>query len=123
MSTPPTAPRPAGHPVYRSVNRPLTIGGADRRLAFLALVMGAATFTFANSALAGILMTSVLWGAARWMTAHDVQLLRIVLRSSTTRHHYDPAKLAHVRVIPASAAGPRGLRPANQPNPAHVSAL
>jgi type IV secretory pathway TrbD component len=58
---------PQVHPVYVSLNRPLTIGGADRRLFFLALVMGGATFTFFGRLLAGILMFVALYVAARWM--------------------------------------------------------
>ena len=50
----PTAPRL--QPVYASVNRPLTIGGADRRLFFVAVVLGGATFTFFGSLLAGLVM-------------------------------------------------------------------
>jgi hypothetical protein len=35
---------PEFHPVYRSINKPLTIWGAERRLFFLAAIMGAATW-------------------------------------------------------------------------------
>ena len=72
---------PHVHPTYVSMNRPLTIGGAERRLFFLALVVGAATFTFFGRLLAGILMFLALYVAARWMTQTDPQLLRIALRS------------------------------------------
>jgi type IV secretory pathway TrbD component len=86
------------HPVYRSLNRPLTIAGADRRLFFLAIVMGAATFTLAASALAGLLMAAVLYAGARGLAAHDPQALRIMLRSGTARPTYDPGMFAHVVV-------------------------
>jgi type IV secretory pathway TrbD component len=92
------AQQPATHPVYRSLNRLLTIAGADRRLFFLAIVMGAATFTLAASALAGLLMAAVLYTGARWLTSHDPQGLRIMLRSATARRSYDPGKFAHVLV-------------------------
>ena len=42
----PMSQRPTTHRVYKSINKPLTIWGADRRLFFLALVIGAATFNF-----------------------------------------------------------------------------
>ena len=61
MATP-TAPRL--QPVYASVNRPLTIGGADRRLFFVAVVLGGATFTFFGSLLAGLVMFLTLYLAA-----------------------------------------------------------
>jgi hypothetical protein len=37
---------PTFHPVYKSINKPLTIWGAERRLFFLAMIMGAGTFNF-----------------------------------------------------------------------------
>jgi type IV secretory pathway TrbD component len=86
-------------PVYVSLNAPLTIGGAERRLFFLALVLGAATFTFFGSLLAGLAMFLVLYVAARWTTQTDPQLLRIVLRSAPARVRYDPAKLEAFTVI------------------------
>ena len=37
--------RPTYRPVYKALHRPLTIWGVDRRLFFLSLLLGAATFT------------------------------------------------------------------------------
>src|SRR5712692_4184582 len=85
-------------PVYASVNRPLTIGGADRRLFFVALVVGGGTFTLFGSLLMGVLMFLALYLGARWATQRDPQLLRIVLRSARARPRYDPAKLAYISV-------------------------
>jgi type IV secretory pathway TrbD component len=93
MATPPRL-----QPVYASVNRPLTIGGADRRLFFVALVVGGATFTLFGSLFGGLLMFLALHAAARWTTERDPQLLRIVLRSATARARYDPGKLNYVTV-------------------------
>lgn len=39
--------------VARSINRPLTIWGAERKLFFLAAIVGAATFNFFASFLSG----------------------------------------------------------------------
>ena len=88
------------HPraVYASINRPLTIGGADRRLFFVALMLGGSTFTLFGSLLTGVLMFLALYLGARWVTQRDPQLLRIVLRSARARRRYDPAKLAHISV-------------------------
>ena len=84
--------QPKTRPVYRSVNRPLTVLGAERRLFFLALVMGAAAFNFFGSLVTGLLLFAALYALARWMTATDPQILRILLNSSRLRTQYDPAK-------------------------------
>jgi type IV secretory pathway TrbD component len=92
------ATSPRLQPVYASINRPLTIGSADRRLFFVALVVGGATFTLFGSLLAGLLMFLTLYLGARWVTQRDPQLLRIVLRSASARPRYDPGKVAYLTV-------------------------
>ena len=62
---------PTFHTVYKSMNKPLTIAGAERSLFFLALVMGSATFNFFGSLVGGVLMFAVLFVAARWATASE----------------------------------------------------
>ena len=89
---------PQTRAVYASVNRPLTIGGADRRLFFVALMVGGSTFTLFGSLLTGVLMFLALYLGARSATQHDPQLLRIVLRSARSRRRYDPAKLAYIHM-------------------------
>lgn len=74
------------------MNKPLTIGGVERRLFFLALMMGAATFNFFGSLLGGVVMFLALYCFGRWTSAADPQLLRILLSSAKTRLQYDPAK-------------------------------
>ena len=83
---------PICRPVYRAINKPLTIMGAERKLFFLAAVMGAATFNFFGSLIGGFMMFAALFLAARWATAHDPQCLHILLNSARFRTHYDPAK-------------------------------
>ena len=80
------------HPVYRAINKPLTIWGAERRLFFLALVMGGATFNFFASLVSGVFMFVGLFLAARWVTVTDVQMLRILLNSAKYKTQYDPGK-------------------------------
>ena len=82
----------AFHKVYKSINKPLTICGAERSLFFLALIMGAATFNLFSSFLGGLMMFSVLFAGARWATATDPQILRILLNSSKFKLRYDPSK-------------------------------
>jgi type IV secretory pathway TrbD component len=85
------------HPVYRALNKPLTIWGAERRLFFLAALTGAATFNLFGSLLGGLLMFGLLFAAARWATATDVQTLRVLMNSARLRAVYDPAKRAEER--------------------------
>lgn len=86
------AKSPTYHPVYRSLNKPLTIWGVERSMFFLATIMGAATFNFFGSLAGGLLMFVALFVAARWATATDPQLLRIVLNSARFKTQYDSAK-------------------------------
>jgi type IV secretory pathway TrbD component len=86
----PTSPKL--HMVYHSINKPLTIWGVERRLFFLALLMGSATFNFFGSLIGGIVMFAVLYLLARWGTASDPEMLRILFRSSKFKTRYDPAK-------------------------------
>ena len=91
-----TSPRqPTCRPVYKALHRPLTVCGVDRRLFFLAFLMGAATFNLFYSFLAGCLTFVGLYGFSLWATKRDPQMLRILLSSSRFRTRYDAAK--HVR--------------------------
>ena len=79
-------------PVYKALHRPLTVCGVDRRLFFLALLMGAATFNLFYSFLAGLLLFAGLYVCALWATRRDPQMLQILLSSSRSRARYDAAK-------------------------------
>ena len=84
--------QPTYRPVHKALHRPLTLCGVDRRLFFLALLMGAAAFNLLYSFLAGLLIFGGLYGFARWTTTRDPQMLQIMLASSRTRRRYDPGK-------------------------------
>ena len=84
--------RPTFRPVYKALHRPLTICGIERRLFFLALILGAATFNLFYSFLGGLLMAGGLYSFALWATKRDPEMLRILLTSSKTRRRYDPGK-------------------------------
>ena len=86
------------HAVYKSINRPLTIWGADRRLFLLALMLGAAVFNFFGSLAGGLIVFLALYAAARWLTATDPHLLRVLFNAGTVRTEYDPATLAPVSI-------------------------
>jgi type IV secretory pathway TrbD component len=83
---------PKLHPVYKSLNKPLTIWGAERRLFFLALVTGAAIFNFFGSLWSGLAIFVVLLFLGRRATAYDPQALRILLNSSRFQSRYDPLR-------------------------------
>jgi len=83
---------PAFHQVYRSINTPLTIWGAERRLFFLAAVTAAGTFNFFGSVLGGLVMFAALYAFARWATVTDPQILRIVFSASRSKTCNDAGK-------------------------------
>jgi len=85
-------PDPYIHRVYRSLNRPLTIWGVERRFFFLALAIGSAAFNFFGSLLAGLVLFLALYTFGRWVTTTDPQILRILLNSSRWCPRYDPLK-------------------------------
>jgi len=80
------------NPVQRSLSRPLTILGAERKLFFFAMCLGAATFNLLGSLLGGVLMFFLLFLLARWATVTDPQILRILFLAAKLRRQYDPAK-------------------------------
>ena len=82
--------------VPRSLSRPLTILGAERKLFFFAMCLGAATFNLLSSLLGGILMFLLLCFAARWATQTDPQILRVLLNAAHLCKQYDPAKFSPV---------------------------
>jgi type IV secretory pathway TrbD component len=90
--------------VYRALHRPLTIMGAERKLFFFAMCMGAATFNMLSSLLGGILMFVVLYLFARWATDTDPQILRFLLSAAKFKAQYDPAKFSPIAVSRASNA-------------------
>jgi type IV secretory pathway TrbD component len=84
--------------VHRSLSRPLTILGAERRLFFFAMCLGAATFNLLGSLLGGTLMFLSLYFLARWATDTDPQILRLLLTAARLRNQYDPAKFSPISI-------------------------
>ena len=74
------------------MHRPLTLCGVERRLFFLALLLGAATFNLFYSFLAGVLVFALIYAAARASITIDPQMLAIALRSIGRRSRYDAAR-------------------------------
>jgi type IV secretory pathway TrbD component len=86
--------------VYKVMNRPLTILGAERRLFFVALLSGAGVFNLLHSLVGGILLFIVSLIAAQQATKYDTEILRVLLNSAKFRPRYDPMKweLTEVRI-------------------------
>jgi type IV secretory pathway TrbD component len=90
------------NPVQRSLSRPLTILGAERKLFFFAMCLGAATFNLLGSLVGGVLIFLLLYFAARWATTTDPQILRLLFHAARLRREYDPVKLTPVSVVRAN---------------------
>jgi type IV secretory pathway TrbD component len=86
------------NPIFRSLNRPLTIMGAERKLFFFALVLGACVFNLLNSLIGAVGMFSALYLFARWATQTDPQILRFLLNSTKIKTQYDPMKFEPIAV-------------------------
>ena len=87
------------NPVQRALSRPLTILGAERKLFFFAMCLGAATFNLLGSLAGGVLIFLLLYVVARWATVTDPQILRLLLHAAKFRRQYDPSKFAPVAVV------------------------
>ena len=106
--------RPTYRPVYKALHRPLTVCGVDRRLFFLALLMGAATFNLFYSFLAGLLDRSAASTASRSVVdearsadaSHPAVLLAVQRRATTPAKHarFDMEVRAMVSAARASSA-------------------
>ena len=86
------------NPIFRSLNRPLTIMGAERKLFFFALVLGACVFNLLNSLIGAVGMFSALYLFARWATQTDPEILRFLLNSTRIKTQYDPMKFEPIAV-------------------------
>ena len=92
MSSDASASGPQPRVAHKALHRPLTICGVDRRLFFLALLLGAATFNLFYSFLAGVLMFVAFYAFAWWATLRDPQMLKILLSTSRARRRFDPSR-------------------------------
>src|SRR5271154_3748984 len=83
---------------HRSLSRRLTLLGAERKLFFFAMCLGAATFNLLNSLFGGLLIFLLLYVLARWATQTDPQILRFLLAAARLRAQYDPAKFSPIAI-------------------------
>ena len=99
----PEIPLPTMRTVCKALHRPLTLCGVDRRLFFLALLVGVAAFNLFYSPLAGCTLFAALYACARWSTVHDPQFLHVLLRASQARRRHDAANHVPFTVVWRSA--------------------
>ena len=72
--------------------------GVERKLFFISMCMGAATFNMLSSLLGGILMFALLYFFARWATSTDPQILRFLLAAAKFKTQYDPAMFSPITI-------------------------
>jgi Type IV secretory pathway, VirB3-like protein len=78
--------------VFKTMNRPLTILGVERRLFFTALVAGGALFSLLHSLFGGIGLFLASMVLGKVATNHDVEILRVLLNAGKFHRRYDPMK-------------------------------
>ena len=83
---------PRRNRTYKTMNRSLTVLGAERRLFFVALISGGAVFSLMHTLLGGIVLFIVGVIVARRATKYDVEILRVLMNSTKFRRRYDPMK-------------------------------
>lgn len=86
-------------PVYRAMNRPLTILGVERRLFFMALVAGGSVFSLLHSLAGGMVLFLAGLGLGRIATGKDAEILRVMLNAGRFHRRYDPTKNSSTRIL------------------------
>lgn len=84
---------------YKTMNRPLTILGAERRLFFVALISGGMVFSLLHSLLGGVMLFIVGTVIARIATKRDVEILRVLMNSTKFRRRYDPLTPDPIEIV------------------------
>ncbi len=76
----------------RSLSRPLTILGCERRVFLLSATFGAAAFNALNSFLVGLLLFVIGYAVGWFGTRSDPQMLLVARAAARDKVRYDPAK-------------------------------
>ena len=79
-------------PGCRSLSRPLTILGCERRVFILAATFGAVVFNALGSLVAGLLLFGIGYAAGRYGTQADPHMLLVMRAAAREKARYDPAK-------------------------------
>lgn len=77
--------------VYRTLNKPMTLLGVERKLFFFILVVSFLLFHLTEALAPAVVLFGVLWACARAATQTDPQILRILINSNRFGTRYDPA--------------------------------
>ena len=76
----------------RSLSRPLTILGCERRIFLLSATFGAAAFNALNSFLVGLLLFTIGYVVGWFGTRSDPHMLVVARAAARDKVRYDPAK-------------------------------
>lgn len=76
----------------RSLSRPLTILGCERRVFLLSATFGAAAFNALNSFLVGLLLFAIGYVVGWFGTRNDPHMLLVARAAARDKARYDPAK-------------------------------
>ena len=82
------------NPVYKTLNKPLTIMGVERTLFATALFTGAGFQVLFSSFMGAVVIFAILLYFARVATRRDPKMLVFVIQAMTLtfRNEYDPCK-------------------------------
>lgn len=78
-------------PVYRALNKPMTILGVERKMFFSIVLVSFSLFHLSEALIPAVVLFLVLVAVARVITQSDPQSLRVVLNSHRFATRYDPA--------------------------------
>ena len=85
-------------PVFRSLNKPMTLMGVERRMFFAIVMVSFILFHLSEALVPALALFGVLWVFARAFTQADPQLLRVLMNSSRFAARYDPARVEKGRL-------------------------
>ena len=92
-------------PACRSLSRPLTILGCERRVFMLSVTFGAAAWNALNSLLVGLLLAIIGYVVGLAGTREDPHMLVVVKAVAGEKVRYDPAKrpasIEGIEIVPA----------------------
>ena len=78
--------------VFKSLHKPLTFLGIERRLFTFVIAGAIATFNLTNSMLATLVVFTSVAGFAYWATQKDPAFLTILFKADRLKSRYDAAK-------------------------------
>ena len=76
----------------RSLSRPLTVAGCERRAFILSIMFGAVAWNLLNALLPGLLIAVVGYLIGWLGTRNDPHMLLVIRAAASDKPRYDPAK-------------------------------